>query len=77
MEGFLRYKFVGLIFGGAYTRRGLFLEFYDITLFKIKGTNLQTKKDGANLLLIFNLDDIATFLDPFNLKNVQGNRTIK
>ena len=34
----------------------------------IKGTNLQTKKDGANLLLIFNLDEIATFLDPFNLK---------
>ena len=26
-EGFLRYKFVGLTFGGAYTRRGLFLEF--------------------------------------------------
>ena len=34
----------------------------------MKGTNLQTKKDGANLLLIFNLDEIATFLDPFNLK---------
>ena len=27
-EGFLRYEFVGLIFGGAYTRRGLFSEFY-------------------------------------------------
>ena len=27
-EDFLRYKFVGLTFGGAYTRRGLFLEFY-------------------------------------------------
>ena len=26
--GFLRYEFVGLIFGGAYTRRGLFSEFY-------------------------------------------------
>ena len=26
--GFLRYDFVGLIFGGAYTWRGLFLEFY-------------------------------------------------
>ena len=33
-EGFLRYKFVGLIFGRAYTRRGLFSEFYGITLFK-------------------------------------------
>ena len=28
MEGFLCYWFGGLIFGGAYTRRGLFLEFY-------------------------------------------------
>ena len=28
MEGFLRYEFGGLIFGGAYTWRGLFLEFY-------------------------------------------------
>ena len=26
--GFLRYQFGGLIFGGAYTWRGLFLEFY-------------------------------------------------
>ena len=29
-EGFSRYRFGGLIFGGAYTRRGLFLEFYGI-----------------------------------------------
>ena len=28
MEGFLRYRFEGLIFGGAYTWRGLFMEFY-------------------------------------------------
>ena len=27
-DGFLRYRFGGLIFGGAYTRRGLFSEFY-------------------------------------------------
>ena len=27
-EGFLRYRFGGLIFEGAYTRRGLFSEFY-------------------------------------------------
>ena len=27
-EGFLHYRFGGLIFGGAYTRRGLFSEFY-------------------------------------------------
>ena len=30
MEGFLRYEFGGLIFGGAYTWTGLFLEFYSI-----------------------------------------------
>ena len=29
-EGFLCYRFGGLIFGGAYTWRGLFLEFYGI-----------------------------------------------
>ena len=28
-EGFLRYDFGGLIFGGAYTWRGLFSEFYE------------------------------------------------
>ena len=30
-EGFLRYDFGGLIFGGTYTWRGLFSEFYGIT----------------------------------------------
>ena len=30
MEGFLRYRFGRLIFGGAYTWRGLFSEFYGI-----------------------------------------------
>ena len=29
-EGFLRYRFGGLTFGGAYTWRGLFSEFYGI-----------------------------------------------
>ena len=29
-EGFLRYLFRGLIFGGAFTWRGLFSEFYGI-----------------------------------------------
>ena len=32
-EGFLRYHFKGLIFGGAYTWRGLFSEFYGITAY--------------------------------------------
>ena len=31
-EGFLCYEFGGLIFGGAYTWRGLFSEFYGIFL---------------------------------------------
>ena len=35
-EGFLRYRFGGLIFGGAYTWRGLFSEFYGILLTAIK-----------------------------------------
>ena len=30
MEGFLRYRFGGLIFGAAYTWRGLFSEFFGI-----------------------------------------------
>ena len=29
-KGFLRYEFRGLIYGGAYTWRGLFCEFYGI-----------------------------------------------
>ena len=34
-EALLHYRFGGLIFGGAYTRRGLFSEFYGIkTLIK-------------------------------------------
>ena len=32
MEGFLHYRFGGLIFGGAYTWRGLFSEFYGISI---------------------------------------------
>ena len=31
-EGFLRYRFGGLIFGGAYTWKGLFSEFYGNSL---------------------------------------------
>ena len=30
-EGFLRYRFGGHIFEGAYTRKGLFSEFYSIS----------------------------------------------
>ena len=36
-EGFLRYRIEGLIFGGAYTWRGLFSEFYGISKVAISG----------------------------------------
>ena len=43
-EGFLRYDFGGLIFGGAYTWRGLFSEFYGICLQFFPGDLVGTKK---------------------------------
>ena len=39
-EGFLRYEFGGLIFGGDYTWRGLLSEFYGTTV-NAKGQNEQ------------------------------------
>ena len=48
-EGFLRYDFGGFIFGGAYTWRGLFSEFY-ATLF-VKTTDFQ---------LVFNYKQMHT-----------------
>ena len=49
MEGFLRYRFGGLIFEGAYTWRGLFSEFYGISYPKI---NIAIREDqkGNNLV---------------------------
>ena len=44
-EGFLRYEFEGLIFGGAYTWRGLFSEFYG-TAFRIPGGTTDFKRQG-------------------------------
>jgi len=46
-EGLLRYDFGGLIFGGAYTWRGLFSEFYGIRLVK----NQQRVKNEQDPLL--------------------------
>ena len=37
MEGFLRYEFEGLIFGGAYKWRGLLSEFYGIASITVAG----------------------------------------
>ena len=42
MEGFLRYRFGGLIFGGTFTWRGLFSEFYGICK-KMSFTNDHTE----------------------------------
>ena len=38
MEGFLRYEFEGLIFGRAYTWKGLFSEFYGKSIGANNGT---------------------------------------
>ena len=43
-EGFLRYRFGGLIFAGAYTWRGLFSEFYGIT---------KNEKDTMTMTMMF------------------------
>ena len=42
-EGFLRYQFGGLVFGGACTWRGLFSEFYGI--FRVSNHPLVDKKN--------------------------------
>ena len=41
-KGFLRYRFGGLIFGGAYIWRGLFSEFYNICLCVVTESSLST-----------------------------------
>ena len=43
-EGVLRYRFGGLIFGGAYTWRGLFSEFYGILCSWVIDVRWQGKK---------------------------------
>ena len=54
-DGFLRYEFGGLIFGGAYTRRGLFSVFYGIylKLFLVLHHHFGGPKSGAYWLLFF------------------------
>ena len=48
-EGFLRYPFGGLVFGGAYTWRGLFSEFYGIlcTIKRVKQSVLENGEVSA------------------------------
>ena len=46
-KDFLRYELRGLIFGGAYTRRGLFSEFYGmLTLYQV---DTEIIPDGASV----------------------------
>ena len=51
-EGFLRYEFGGLIFGGAYTWRGLFSEFY--------GNSKGSARNVINLTETFRLNYSAS-----------------
>ena len=62
MEGFLRYRFGGLIFGGGYTRRRLFSEFYGIDVARAKSEAL------------FN---IYSFLKENTIDKVKTTRTVK
>ena len=51
-EGFLRYAFVGLIFGEAYTRTGLFSEFYGNLAGTEPQRNCRTGKKNCLFLLL-------------------------
>ena len=53
-EGFLRYRFGGLIFGRAYTWRGLFLEFYGILIAQRKVNSCLKPALAQLAALIFN-----------------------
>ena len=43
-EGFLHYRFGGLIFGGAYTWRGLFSEFYGTSVYPLSNCRTKSQK---------------------------------
>ena len=58
-EGFLRYEFVGLIFGGAYTRRGLFSEFYGNLAGTEPHRNCRTGKKNCLFLLLYLVEHIV------------------
>ena len=62
-EGFLRYDFGGLIFGGAYTWRGLFSEFYGICMYRSlihkHRYRVPCKSNVIKILLL-----LASYFDP-------------
>ena len=65
-EGFLRYEFGGLIFGGAYTWRGLFSEFYGISERKQK-TFLSDARQSEVVFFHFWTVVLPQFLDKSSL----------
>ena len=51
MDGFLRYKFMGFIFGRAYTWRGLFLELYgNLLLSTLHHVDVNCTRDSCIVL---------------------------
>ena len=56
-EGFLRYRFGGLIFGGAYTWRGLFSEFYGMFTLYWRATMPARKPHRMGFLFTHKIDE--------------------
>ena len=56
-EGFLRYRFGGLIFGEAYTWRGLFSEFYGTYVAQLTDYALDIKESKKNLNTLVLVDE--------------------
>ena len=52
MEGFLRHWFGGLMFGGAYTWRGLFSELYGMSVIAISLYRVQQCRRSLNLVIL-------------------------
>ena len=55
-EGFLCYEFAGLIFGGAYTWRGLFSEFYGMVFRSRASTRYDLPSDKAAWAILSELN---------------------
>ena len=56
-EGFLRYRFGGLIFGGAKTWRGLFSEFYGMR-YKADTTPPRSRKQNISLCFLISISAV-------------------
>ena len=62
----MRYEFGGLIFGGAYPWRGLFSEFYGISIAK---TGTTEQRETFNVAKYIRLEQIVFFRASAVLKN--------